>query len=491
MSNSLQWNIVKLFAERFNSCDNGHSMMTASKLQSRSLYQEGGWRILMAGSKAEQLALETGWGHPDTDWDLMYLNGGPMGVYVAGGHQKRGQSCLEICLDGCPAGYCKLEVTNASGLRESTVNYGPWYDDSCIVESDGKWWLNIKESVLKMAGGAYHLSSLTCAAYDLRVELTSCGNSLTGPARDLKTELDDIFCNQNISPTVSGPAAHPKPHIDLIQTFVCSAPHPDLHEEFQTRQRGSWPPVSLIQNILQLPMFLVLVGHKGSPESEFKLQARMSWSHSEFKLIQELPESVRQGYISCKYVIKRFLEAQRSQNIVVYGRSRVCSYHLKVVFLRFLEKRPPSRITSPFRLFLDLLHELDEYLKVGTLPHYFLPQCNLLETVADDERGIARQVITKILSNPLNALLTSPTAPQEIYGEVHPDHLVSAFSTVSSHPTCEKSWNDLSELLTRVDERRRRRYRDQCKEDEREDYWVSERAELTGLVGMLKHIKPH
>ena len=233
-------------------------------------------------------------------------------------------------------------------------------------------------------------------------------------------------------------------------------------------------------------MLLVLVGHKGSPESEFKQQARMSWSHLELKLIQELPESVRQGYIACKYVMKRFLKAHRGQNEAADGRSRVCSYHLKVVFLRFLEKRPPTQITSPFELFLVLLRELDEYLKVGNLPHYFLAECNLLETVAADERGIARQVFTDILSDPLNALLTSPTDPQEIYGEVLPDDLVNAFRGVSSHPTCEQYWT-LSELLTCVDERRRRRYEKQREEDE--EWTISGRVELTGLVDMLNKIK--
>ena len=143
-------------------------------------------------------------------------------------------------------------------------------------------------------------------------------------------------------------------------------------------------------------------------------------------------------------------------------------------------------ITSPFSLFLDLLHELNTYLKGGKLPHYFVAQCNLLETVEDGELRIAQQVIKEILSDPLNALLTSPTAPQEIYGEVHPDYLVSAFSRVFSQPTCEQSWRDLSDLLARVDERRRQRYREQCERDGRR---VSGRAELTGLVDMLKQIK--
>ena len=418
-----------------------------SALEEGRMYRgEGDWWLLTAGSRAEQLALGDSWGHPSADEDWMYINGGPMGVYVAGGQEPRGESCLQFRPQGCPAAYCKLEVTDIDGLRKSEVRLGgEWCDESCVVTSDSSLWLHTYNAVRQMK------------------------------ASGILTRDDH---------TVSGPASQGGLH-DIVQTLTCSAPHPDLHEEFRTRQRGSWPPVSLIQYILQLPMLLVLVGHKGSPESEFKQQARMSWSHLELKLIQGLPESVRQGYIACKYVMKRFLEAHRGQNEAADGRSRVCSYHLKVVFLRFLEKRPPSQITSPFGLFLDLLRELDEYLKVGNLPHYFLAECNLLETVGDDERGIARQIIADILSDPLSALLTSPTDPQQIYGKVRPDALVNAFRGVSSHPTHEQ-YRKLSRLLVRVDKRRRQRYKKQRKGDEGR---VSGRAELTGLVDMLKEIK--
>ena len=404
---------------------------------------------LTAGSRAEQLALGDSWGHPSADEDVMYINGGPMGVYVAGGQEPRGRSCLQFRPQGCPAAYCKLEVTDIDGLRESEVAWGgEWCDESCVVTSNSSLWLHTFNAVRQMKASV-------------------------GSTRD--------------DPTVSGPASQSQSgHYDIVQTLTCSAPHPDLHEEFRTRQRGSWPPVSLIQYILQLPMLLVLVGHKGSPESEFKQQARMSWSHLELKLIQGLPESVRQGYIACKYVMKRFLEAHRGQNEAADGRSRVCSYHLKVVFLRFLEKRPPSQITSPFGLFLDLLRELDEYLKVGNLPHYFLAECNLLETVADDERGIARQVIAEILSNPLKALLTSPTDPQQIYGKVRPEDLVLAFLGVSANPMREH-YQNVSRLLALVDKWRRQRFKEQRKRDK--EFRVSGRLELTVLTDMLKQIK--
>ena len=217
----------------------------------------------------------------------------------------------------------------------------------------------------------------------------------------------------------------------------------------------------------------------------------MSWSHLELKLIQELPECVHQGYIACKYIMKCFLEAHRGQSEAADGRSRVCSYHLKVVFLRFLEKRPPTEITSPFGLFLELFNELDEYRKVCNLPHYFLAECNLLETVVGDERGIARQVIAKIGSDPLNSILTSPTDLQEIYGEVRPDDLATGFRDVSSQPTIEQ-YQNLSRSLSvwmRGDNRDSKSNERRMRMRMRGYYRVSGRPELTGLADMLKEIK--
>ena len=210
----------------------------------------------------------------------------------------------------------------------------------------------------------------------------------------------------------------------------------------------------------------------------------------ELILIQELPGSVRQGYIAFKYVLKRFLKAHRGHKEAGDGRKHVGSYHFKTVFLRYLEKRSPSEIISPFQLFLDLLIQLNVCLELGNLPHYFLAECDLLETVDGEGRHIARQAIKDILSDPLNALLTSPTAPQQIYGDVCPDDLVSAFSKVVARPTCQQSQRALSKLLARVDKIRQQRYREQRDgdEDEKEHMRVSGRVELTRLVKMLKHI---
>ena len=364
------------------------------------------------------------WGHDEADWDYMKLYGAEIGVNVPGGQQSREEACLDFRPEGCPAAYTKLLITDLRRLKWHDM-IGDWIEES-VYRCGDQCWLDTYRAVRGMK---------------------SYGQTISGPAGQRGTD-------------------------DFVNTLVCNGSHPDMYQEFANRPR-QWPPAALISDLLKLPMLLVLVGHKLSPE--FHLQARVSWSHLELKLIQELSVSIRQGYIAFKYVMKCCLKARRGQNEVDQGRNSVSSYHFKTSFLRHLEKTPPSMITSPYRLFLDLLHDLDNYLKVGKLPHYFLPQCNLLETVEEGELCIAQQVIQEILSDPLNALLTSPTAPQEIYGEVHPDYLVSAFSRVFSHPTCDQSWNDLSDLLARVDERRR----------EKSSWW----DEPIGLVDMLKEIK--
>ena len=398
--------------------------------------RESGSRLL-SGSRPEGLAMGDHWGHDGANTDYMVLHGNRRGVHLPGGQQSRGSACLDFHPEGCPAAYTKLLITDLRGLKEYTQK------DRCVHRSGGKKWLNTYRAVR---------------------EMKRSGETISGPAEQVGTE-------------------------DWVNTLVCNGPHPDMYQEFANRPR-QWPPVALISDLLKLPMLLVLVGHKLSPE--FHLQARISWSHLELILIQELPESVRQGYISCKYVFKRFLKAHRGQ--VETGEDKetknsVSSYYIKTTFLCYLENTHPSMITSPFTLFyLDLLHELNKYIKGGKLPHYFVAQCNLLEAVEEGELRIASQVIEKILSDPLNALLTSPTAPQEIFGDVRPDYLVSAFNRVSSHPTCDQCWGNLSNLLARVEERRRQRYSEQ-RESDHECPRVYGRAELTGLVDMLKEIK--
>ena len=271
-----------------------------SALGSGEEYCDGCGGVFISGSRAEGLTLENDWGHDGADVDEMYLHGGLLGVHVEGGKQPRGRSCLDFHPGGFPA-YCKLEISDLDRFREGTR----WFNENCVEESGNTKWLNTYNAIRYMKES------------------------------DIDTRGD----------LVSGPASQDsKRNIDSVNTLVCSGPHPGLHHEFRRRTRGPWPTADVINYILRLPMLLVLVGHKLS--SEFHLQARISWSHLEYKLIKELPGIIRQGYIACKYVMKRFLKIHRGQNEAADGRSHLSSYHIKTVFLHFLEKKSP--ITDHF-----------------------------------------------------------------------------------------------------------------------------------------------
>ena len=418
-----------------------------SELGCKKPYTCGG--ILVTGSRAEGLALEDTWGHPPADTDVMKLEGSEIIVHVPEGHRGiDSPSCLTYRPERCPAGYTKLEVSNTDRLSRAGWR---WWRGSCVYNDGSRRWLNTYTTMRRI--------------------MKEYGRNDVDSKR-----------------VISGPAGQCRA-TDTVPTLVCNSPHPELEQEFCRRPRGQWPPTSLINLMRQLVILLVLVGHRYSSEFEFRLQARLSWSACELALIRELPGSVLQGFIACKYVLKRFLANRRGRNEFIDGRSRVGSYHIKIVFIHFLEKNPESLTASPYRLFLDLLFEINVYLEMGKLPHYFQAKCDLLETVGEDERWHVRQAIRDILSDPVHALLTSPTDPQQIYGKVRPDDLVVAFGQVSTRPTCERSRKHLCELLASVDECRQRKYEELLARDDK--LVVSGRAELVGLVDAMEQINTH
>ena len=240
-------------------------------------------------------------------------------------------------------------------------------------------------------------------------------------------------------------------------------------------------------------MCFVLVGSKESDNPD--QQARVSCSPGEMLLISELPVYIKQGFIAAKCTFKSVAKHYQTHE-AADGRSHVGSYHLKTTLLHHLEKTPPSQINSPYQFMIDVLHDLHMYLKNGTLPHYFLSKCNLLATVGHDERQIALQTIQKIFSDPV-VVLQCPSEPNKIYGDdIWPDDLVVTFRRVFTDPSCERTREDLSQLLSRLDEYRLGRYAYFCRElkaldeeDEDADSWESWMPELTRLVDMLQKIK--
>ena len=441
-----------------------------SDLTSGLAHHEAGvreeWWRLVAGSTAEGLTLEVNWGHERSDFDDMFMYGAQLGVCVTQEHLAtrqhhspntssssssgcHGDSCLEYDPVGCPPAYTRLRVTDRQALLSHYC-----VDDSCMEECDGHYWL---------------LSAPLNQAIQ----------------RDInKGRTDPKF----LSTSISGPAGQASEGLyEFVPTLVANEPHPAIKQYIKRLSSPEWPSHDQRQLIQQLPMNLVLVGHKDSPR--INQEFRLSWSTNELVLIRTLPNHIKQGYIAFKYVMKYFLEMNRVQNETDDGRSKIGSFHFKMTFLYTLENTPPSKINSPFRLMMDLASNFLDYLNCGKLPHYFLPECDLLATVGHDERQIAIKCIHNIISDPISAVLKCPSVPRQIYGDILPDDLVAVFHRASTDPCCERRRHELVLLLSHLDEWRQQHYREELEWDDK--YGTSGRPELRGLVRVILEQTKH
>ena len=207
--------------------------------------------VFCTGSRAEGLALVTGWGHPETDADIMCITGGKLGVHMP--KSDAGNSCLLYRPEGCPPGYTKLEVIKPASLRKLFV-FRVSVDTACIEIFGGSAWLN------------------TC---NLQSNiLATASKSPVLPATRAK-----------------GPAFQAaEGYMEYVPALVANAPPPAMLE-YLHRIREGWPSQEQLSEIVQMPMLLVLTGHKKSQDKDY--EARISCSIAEMKLISKVQKSSR------------------------------------------------------------------------------------------------------------------------------------------------------------------------------------------------------
>ena len=392
----------------------------------------------IAGSQAEGLAIK-GWGHGVADKDIMYLCGGDLAVHVLPlGQQPPEDATLVYTPDGCPPAYCRLQVLHRDRLLRAIIRISPRFRSvsapevqQCVFSEGGRLWLHSRHTLEAIQGS--------------------------------DTEA------------ISGPAGQwPGGLYEYVDCLVCSGPHPAM-ASYKERTRKHWPSPALLDALMQQPMLLVMVGPKDAQDSY--LMFRVSWSPLEITLISSLALWLKQGYVCFKYTVKSVLNSLRPKDSVGDGRSRVGSFHLKTVFLRHLEEHPPQQEGSPFQLMLDLCQDLQHYLLIGCLPHYFFPECDLLRTVVEEERQCALQAVGKVIADPLLTIIYSPSKPGVIYGDQSPDDLIRFFADVSSQPSCPERRQGLQRLLCRLDDHREGLHRGQLEEDE---------GRVSGRPGLVK-----
>ena len=212
----------------------------------------------------------------------------------------------------------------------------------------------------------------------------------------------------------SGPSESFYKLCDSVPALLCTSPFPNQRMTNDMQRNLTWPIKELQKFINKIPGVLVAVGHFHSRNNN--IEWRASWSIHELLLAETIPAWAKQGYRAFKYTVKVNLKRHRAHHDNTGGRGLVGSYHMKTIFYKYLQNPKAWLSACPNRLFLSLLHKLKKHLRTRNLPHFFVPQCNLLQTTPPSELRLALRCVKRILSDPITAILQSPSHIHSVYG---------------------------------------------------------------------------
>ena len=181
--------------------------------------------------------------------------------------------------------------------------------------------------------------------------------------------------------------------IELIPAFRCLT-WPMVAQEWGKRQR-KWPSCDVVHKVIREGFHLVVKAPKngGNPECDF----RISFSHAEYLLSQEINEIQRECYRCLKTYHRVYLSTEPKGLI---------TFHLKNIFLRTIEETggemwiESRRAECMSKLFANLLKALRE----RHLPHYFVQSYNLFDIDYIQDPAILESLterVEQIMENPV------------------------------------------------------------------------------------------
>ncbi|XP_071141970.1 uncharacterized protein [Mytilus edulis] len=137
------------------------------------------------------------------------------------------------------------------------------------------------------------------------------------------------------------------------------------------RSRTSWPPVNLVNSIVNYGIQLAPVGCKGSATSN--IEWRLSFAVAEKHLIF----SLLHNQILCYGLLKILLKDVKELGYM----DRLCSYFLKTIILWLSEEVEQSKWEKEnfIRCFMACLQRLIYCVKYEACVHYFIPDNNMFE----------------------------------------------------------------------------------------------------------------
>ena len=184
-------------------------------------------------------------------------------------------------------------------------------------------------------------------------------------------------------------------HLDIDMAFAFPLrPWPPEAREWVTRPRTGVSPL-LVEEIVQEGALLVA---KACPHRacQHEFDWRITFTQAEVKLFHHHAQdkkSLKLCYIILKFIIKTIHLDHEALALGPEVRlAALKSYYLKTLYLWIAENPPEFCVAKPDmnRIFVFLIKQFTEALRLGMLRNYFLPRINLL---ADCDRAAMRQGI--------------------------------------------------------------------------------------------------
>jgi len=153
--------------------------------------------------------------------------------------------------------------------------------------------------------------------------------------------------------------------------------------DWPTRHRNyGWPDSATVDHVVSNGCDVVQLAHRQCRQDEWmsKIQCRLSFSRAEIVLINSWMPVQQIVY----HMLRVFMKTER-----LIGEGSVgtlSNYHIKSLMLWACELKPNTWWTDDFslvRICIELLHDLAVWLIEARCPHYFINNCNLIDSSFD------------------------------------------------------------------------------------------------------------
>ncbi len=249
------------------------------------------------------------------------------------------------------------------------------------------------------------------ARYISPLAFKSTTQTMVQPQYDILKNIQETFAflqRYKINYNVENTETTAEVSIDFDGYFYNSMDHvPSIHLQFWPYQAIAWinrsrhwPPKSTIQSIVDKGCHLV---PRSSPGGDVHSEWRLSFSMPEKALARLRNQEQQRAYYFFKMLFYRYLKSVETSQT---DKKPLFSYIMKTTMLWACEEySPEDPVWTSLEVGVDiLLFKLVEGLKSGHVPHYFIPEINLLERIGKDVREMSVKIIEVLQKNTLMAV---------------------------------------------------------------------------------------